>query len=139
MKQAFSLLEIIFTITIISILLVVAVPKIFDNINQSNNIKLQSDISIIRNAISKFTTQQALKNTTITLETLDENNNELFSSILDKPILSKPFIAGHWSQDTSTTYQAWITSTQAVLFSYNNETLEFNCNKDCQYCQELTK
>jgi len=139
MKNSFSLIEILFTITIISILLVVIIPKLFYNLNNANIIKLSSDIAIIRNSIIKYTNKQTLQNKQAKLETLDDYDNNLFKFILDYPIIENNKKSGTWIQTSGLNYQAWINQEVYVNFIYNPNTLTFDCDITEKYCRELTQ
>ena len=138
-KDGFSLIEIIFTITIISILLVVAIPKLFYNIDSANIIKLRSDVALIRNEINNYKNKQILSNDNINLETLDKNDNLLFSFILTSPIIAITNDGGNWSQNSITSYKAWISSDISVNFTYNSNDFTFDCDFNEEYCKELTQ
>ena len=54
MKQAFSLLEVIFTIAIIGLITSVAMPKLFDTKENATATTIQQDISTITTAIQSY-------------------------------------------------------------------------------------
>ena len=131
MKKSFSLLEIIFTVVIVSIIATFAIPKLFYNINTANIIKLRADVALIRDKINKFHNKQILANTNAQLDTLE-------NGII--PILSDKHSGGNWSKITTNTYKAWINSDIGVEFIYKKDDLSFNCDFNTnKYCKDLTQ
>jgi len=130
MKKSFSLLEIIFTITIIATISIVAIPKLFYNIDNANIIKLKSDVALIRDEINKYNNKQVLLNTNELLTTLD---NGILSMVVANPK------SGQWTKLDTNKYNAWITSTTSVTFTYNSDTGIFDCDFSQEYCSELTQ
>ena len=51
MKKSFTLLEIIFAIAIVSIVSIMIVPKLFIHKDIASNVKIKSDIALIRSSI----------------------------------------------------------------------------------------
>ncbi len=139
MKKSFSILEIIFAITIISILITVTIPKLFSNISNANIIKLRADVALIRDGIKTYINNQLLSNTTQSLATLENNDNLLFELILITPIISSQNTSGNWSKSSTNTYLAWINSTLNVEFIYDNNSHHFDCDFANDYCKELTQ
>lgn len=139
MKKSFSILEIIFIITVIAIFITIAIPKLFDNLSQANLLKLKSDIALIKSGIKQYKQKQLLANQNNNLENLEQNNNLLFEYILTKPIRSNTNSSGAWSKSLPNRYKAWVNSTQFVTFIYNPTTSQFNCDKSQSYCKELSQ
>jgi prepilin-type N-terminal cleavage/methylation domain-containing protein len=137
-KKAFSLIEIIFTIAIISIILMVAVPKMGDIFNSANTTKIKSDILIIREAINNYKNKMILTNNTNALITLDDSDEYLFCNILQNPIKAsnEPKI-GAWSKIAANTYRVYIDTQNSVEFVYDNDDYSFECDEDNLFCQEL--
>ncbi len=133
------MIEIIFVILITAIILVVAIPKLFFNINDANIIKLKSDVAFIRNAIIKYNDNQTILNTNTTLSRLDNNDKSLFNTILNTPIISNPNHGANWSQTSQNTYRAWIDTQVYVEFIFDNTHMSFNCDFDTKYCKELSQ
>jgi len=119
MIRSFSLLEIIFTILLISIIAVVAIPKLFFTIDNANIIKLKAEIAIIRDKINSFNNKQLLLNTNTTLENLDT------------------IIPTTWTKTSLNTFKCSINSKESIEFIYNKEESTFNCNLADNYCKEL--
>ncbi len=140
MKKSFSLIELIFVIAVIAIILVVAVPKMNDTLQSANISKIKSDILLIREAINKYKNKMILKGTTNDLETLEDNEEELFNKILQTPIQAslQPKI-GSWSKISATSYKVYIENGNSVEFIYDNDDYSFECDEDNLFCQELTQ
>ncbi|RLA79425.1 MAG: hypothetical protein DRG78_12990 [Epsilonproteobacteria bacterium] len=139
MKKAFTILEIIFTLIIISILLVVAIPKLFNNLSNANIIKLKTDLVLIKSAINDYNQKQIYLNTNQLLEVLGNDENQLFNIILDTPIVAQKNIAGNWSKQSLTIYNAWIDNTNSIKFEFDKIKQTFKCDTSKQYCKELLK
>lgn len=135
MKRSFSLLEMIFIITIIAIISVVAIPKLFDSIKEANITKLRADVALIRNGINQFNHKQTLQNTNQSLDSLENPDNRIM------PILSTENSSGKWSKVSDNTYNAWISSTIGVEFIYNQSEASFDCDfkVDDNNCKNLTQ
>lgn len=138
-KRAFSLIEIIFTIAIISIILIVAIPKFGDTLNNANTNKIKSDILIIKEGINNYKNKMILKGETTTLESLDDNDQYLFHKILQNPIEASSNIAfGSWTKTSSVTYRVYVEDGNSVEFVYDSDDYSFECDEDNLLCQELT-
>ena len=139
MKNSFSLIEIIFTITIISIISIVAIPKLFFNVDNANIVKLRSDVALIRNGINKYKNKQLFSNETVTLDSLGNSDSLLFNTILTQPIVAKENIGGNWSKQSTNSYKAWISNYKYVEFAYSSDNLTFDCDFNDEYCEDLTQ
>ena len=137
MKKAFSLLEVIFTIVIIAIIISVAIPKVDNNIQKANILKLKSDISSIRKGIVEYNNRAILANKEEFLETLD-NGVFLFEKIINYSIVSSNQPAG-WEKISNIKYKAWISSEDFVIFRYNQSNGSFDCNLKEKFCKDLTQ
>ena len=139
-KKSFSLIEIIFTIAIISIILVVAIPKLNNSLQSANITKIKSDILLIREAINNYKNKMILQGQTNCLVTLDDNDEYLFCTILQNPIKasSEPKI-GAWSKVSFDTYKVYLDNQNSVEFIYDNDDYSFECDSDNLLCQELTQ
>jgi prepilin-type N-terminal cleavage/methylation domain-containing protein len=92
MKKAFSFLEIIIVILIISIISTFLIIKTSSSLDFVNKTNINADIAQIRSSISKENSKNVLLNDT-SISKLDDANIEeekslLFSNILDKPLIS---------------------------------------------------
>jgi type II secretory pathway pseudopilin PulG len=123
MKKGFSLLEIIFIITIIAIISVFAIPKLFDNIDRANIVKLKADVALIRNEINKIKNKQILSNSTVVLDNIDNI------------IPTK-----QWEKISTNKYKASINSDTYVEFDYDKNNFTFDCDVSTDiYCKDLTQ
>ena len=139
-KKAFSLIEIVFTIAIISIILVIAVPKMNDTLQSANITKIKSDVLLIREAINNYKNKMILQGQTHCLPTLDDNNEYLFCTILENPIkASNEQKIGAWSKLSFDTYKVYLDNQNSVEFVYDNDDYSFECDSDNLLCQELTQ
>jgi len=137
-KKAFSLIEIIFTIAIISIILVVALPKMNTTLQSANINKIKSDLLLIREALNNYKNKMILKGISVPLDTLEDNDEYLFNTILQNPIkASTKQKIGSWSKVSQTTYKVYIENDNNVEFIYNSDDYSFNCDEDNPFCQEL--
>jgi len=140
MKKSFSLLELIVVIVILSIIVTVAIPKFTTGIEKSNLSKIKSDIMLIRTGINEYKEKAILQAQDLDLETLDDDNNNLFSKVLRYPIRStsspKP---ASWEKISDESYRVWIDSTSSTIFYYNADNFTFDCDFKDQYCKELTQ
>ncbi len=139
-KKSFSIIEIIFTISIISIILVVAIPKLNNSLESAQTMKIKNDIVLIREAITKYKNKMILKNNLSTIATLDDNSKLLFNKILQNPIVaSNEQKISSWSKLSTNTYKVFIDNINSVNFTYNSSNYTFNCNSENIYCKELTQ
>ena len=151
--KAFTLLEIVFAIIIISIIAATAVSKLSFNIDDANKIKIKSDIAMIRGAIISEKNQRLLKgNNTGFIDKLDIALNDvggemLFGGYDDKKLLQYPLIStsttvkelGKWNKLSNAIYQVWLLSNKAVVFEYDKDIGSFDCDFSDELCKELTQ
>jgi prepilin-type N-terminal cleavage/methylation domain-containing protein len=139
-KRAFSLIEIIFALAVISIILIVAIPKLGDTLNNTNINKIKSDILIIREGLNNYKNKKILKGDTSTLESLEDDDQYLFNKILQNPIQSTSKIkVGGWDKTSTVTYRVYIEDGNSVEFVYDSDDYSFECDEDNLFCQELTQ
>jgi len=139
-KRSFSLIEIIFTIAIISILAIVTIPKLQNSLTKTTNIKIKSDIMLIKDALYNYKTKYILSNETTTIESLDDNNKELFSKILKYPIISNSSQKlGTWEKLANDRYIVWIEDDQPLEFIYDKSNITFDCDHTNSDCQNYTQ
>lgn len=143
MKKAFSILEIIIVIVIVSIILSFAVSK-FDLINQNTNLtKLKADIALIQNGITNLKKQRVLQNNYDEVDKLDDasimiKDEKLFSKVLQYPVKSTNETLkqkAHWYKKSSKEYIFILNSSDEVLFELENSV--FSCIKPKKVCEEL--
>ena len=143
MKKAFSILEIIIVIVIVSIILSFAVSK-FDLINQNTNLtKLKADIALIQNGITNLKKQRVLQNNYDEVDKLDDasimiKDEKLFSKVLQYPVKSTNQTLkqkAYWYKKSSKEYVFILNSSDEVLFELENSV--FSCIKPKKVCEEL--
>jgi len=139
-KKAFSLIEILFALAIISIILAVAIPKLNNILNNTDTKKIKSDILIIKEALNNYKNKMILKGETSHLESLEDNNQELFNNILQTPIqASNKQNIGSWGKITSNSYKVYLEDGNSVTFIYNSDDYSFQCDENNPLCKELTQ
>jgi len=135
MKKAFSLIEIIFTLMIISIIVTVAVSKFDLALGSANLNKIKADIIQIRAGINLYKNSLILENKSVSFTTLDENNNALFSKVLDLPIISS---LQEWTQTSDTTYSLFIDTENSIEFTFDKSNYTFDCDISDTFCKNLS-
>lgn len=142
MKKAFSLIEIILVIVIISIISSYFLSKGKDSIEYTNRTKIKSDISLIRSSIQKQKASKVLLNQDSIIklddEAINEENSSLFSNILETPFLSTTTLKkeiGKWIKISSNEYEIYLNSSQSLKFKYENSL--FNCEEEISLCKEF--
>ena len=127
MRKSFTLLEIIFVISVLAILSSVAIPKFIDSLNSANILKVRSDISMIRSNIIQYKEDKLLKASIATYPTSIDNILDLLN------------IASQWSKNNNL-YTIKLTSTSNVEFKYDSNTGIFDCtHKKQDICKEITQ
>ncbi|MEA2049541.1 MAG: type II secretion system protein [Campylobacterota bacterium] len=138
--KSFSLLELIFAISLISILTVVAVSKIGSGLDKANIIKIKNDIALIREGLKSYEDKQIYSNKNHILTSLEDSDNFLFDKILTRPILaSNKNVAASWSKLSNSSYKVWLNDTESLTFSYKSDDYTFDCDYNNDYCKELTQ
>ena len=137
-KKGFSLIEIIFTVALISIIASVAMSKFDDSLNSTNLAKIKSDILKIREGINKYKNTMILKNEIESFNSLDTNDEDLFSLVLNTPITSSTNQkASSWNKISNTEYNVYINSTDFIEFQFDLENYTFNCDRTGILCKDL--
>ena len=139
MKKAFSIIEIIFTLAIISIILVVATPKVKNIFEKANTTQIKATISLIREGIVKEKNRLLLSNSLDKLYSLDDGDRNLFNKVLSTPIIEVDTPeANGWVRVSNNSYKVFIDDTQSIVFEYDPNTYSFDCNYEESLCKELT-
>lgn len=139
-KGAFSLLELIFILSIIGLLLVVAVPKITKFLTNTKNIKIKNDVLMIREGLNSAKNNFLLKGENEKLYSLDENDEELFSKILSRPIIaSTSGEMGSWMKSSSNRYQVILQNSQKLEFFFDSDSYSFDCDNSDAFCREINQ
>jgi general secretion pathway protein G len=137
-KKGFSLIEIIFVLFAITIIITVAVSKFDSALKNTNTTKIKSDVLQIRAGINLYKNKMILKNETVSFNTLDDNNDMLFSKVLQTPIISSTqSIAKAWSKISSTKYKVFLDNKNAIEFNFDTSKYTFDCDISNPLCKEL--
>ena len=135
-RKSFSLIEIIFTIVILAVIATIALPRLFSTTNENSFIQLKSDIATIQNALFNYKKNAVLQNLPQTLDSLDEDNINLFNKILKHPIIATneyPF----WSKNSQESYIFHFSQKEQLEFTYNSSEFTFSCDKHNALCQKV--
>lgn len=151
MKKAFSLLELIFVISILSIITYFVISSSFSTLEKANLVKVKSEISLIRYAIEEKFTNSLLKDESEKyIEFLDDadinTSNETLFDGYNENILLDPIIfsstkekktLGKWIKIEKRKYRVYLSSKDYVDFIYDNQKGTFNCSFFTTVCKEL--
>lgn len=143
MQKAFSLLELIIVVLVISIILTFALSKyntIFDN---SNLTKLKSEFILIQNGISNLKSKNVLLGESSDISSLDEasilqKNEKLFTKVIDFSVSSTSSSdkeKGKWLKKSSSEYEFFLNKDKNILFKLKNSS--FDCVSPIEVCEEL--
>lgn len=142
MKKAFTLLEIIVVIIIVSFLSAFIISKVQSSFDLTIQTKIKSDIALIRNSIAKLKTKNILLNdkTLILLdnEEINKENSRLFNKILDFPLLSTTEEIkelGKWIKISSNKYMVFADENKNLEFIFEDNF--FNCLSSKSICNEF--
>ena len=141
MKRAFSLFELIVVVVIIAIISSFIFSKINDSMNYSRKAQIKSEIALVRNSISKINSKNILLKNDF-LDSLDEaeineNKSELFTKILDFPLISttkEMKKLGAWIKTSDTKYMVFINEDLNIEFNFEDNS--FTCKSDISLCTE---
>jgi len=136
--KSFSIIEIIFTILIISIFSTVAIGKLFHSSSKTILIKAKTDLALIQNGLENYKRKMVLQNQTNSLNSLETNSQYLFSNILTTPFIASTQV-GAWSKYSDKQYRFWIDKNRYIKFRFNKYKLTFDCDKTDNLCQEVLK
>jgi len=121
---------------IVAVISFVALPKLLSFSKESSFHKLRSDIATIQNGLQNHKNNAIMKNLPRTLDSLEEDEKNLFSFILQHPIVSNgnyPF----WSKQSDTSYLFHFNETSELEFIYNKDNLTFLCDTKNTLCQKV--
>jgi prepilin-type N-terminal cleavage/methylation domain-containing protein len=152
MRKAFSIIEMVFVIVIISILASFIIPSFMNNKNEATSLKLKSTILAIQNGILTYHSKSILENKNIYPEKLDDvdtqNANQfLFIGYDDFVLFTNPIIStqhsnpqsGHWSKESKNIYHYWTNTTKSIRFTYSSSSGKFTCDYSLSDCQKIYK
>jgi len=152
-KNAFTIIELVFAIVVIGILAAIAIPRLMLTRRDAVIVKGKSQVAAIRNGISLQKSRNMLKgDATPYPDKLDNVNvynvddKPLFyfndgnkSNILEYPVYSKKNADGHWIKTGANAYAFFVTQNKNITFDYNASTGSFDCNHTDPNCQQLTQ
>jgi general secretion pathway protein G len=153
MKDAFTMIELVFVIVVLGILAGIALPRLMSPAEDAYDVRLKSDISSIRSAISLARGRNMLRGQSLATNgypvalddaVANQTNKELFDgnstlgTLLTYPIYSSNK-AGSWMKTGATKYTAKRGSSSTVSFTYNSANGKFDCNQSKTDCQALTR
>lgn len=130
-------------IVLIAIITSFAIPK-FTNLNYKTNItKLQSQVALIQNGITKQINKNVLLSNTQELDNLDEakqnsSNEKLFTKVIDFSIVSTNTTkkeSGMWAKLSNKSYTFYLSSDKNILFSFEDN--KFLCISSIELCSEI--
>ena len=131
-KKAFSIIQSIFVILILSILASAIVPNIM-NLYQDTSIKqCYSDSLLIQEALKSYKNKLILENKTNNLYNLDDGIY-LFSNILKK----NNFFNNYWTKVNNNTYAFHFNNGDTLNFIYSFKKLTFTCNNNNDLCKKV--
>jgi len=153
MKKSFSLLEIIFVITLIAIISIIAVPKLFLNITSASYTQVKSDIALIRSAIINNKNKNIISGKgEAFIDSLDIANinvayEKLFVGKEGDTLLQYPIVStsnekrelGKWIKISPYNYKVFIDSKNAIEFIYDSSNGTFDCDFKEDLCKDLIK
>lgn len=140
--KAFSLLELLISISIIGVLSLIILPKIITNKKDIDFIKLKTDVGLIRLAIASIDYSKTLNDKKENLDfKLDDaiSNQEkekLFTNILQYPISAKNKI-NSWMKVSNNKYKYKLSKDVFLNFIYDNKNNTFNCDYSNEYCDKI--
>lgn len=141
--KAFSLLELIIVILVISIVYSFSVSKFSFFDENKNLIKLKSDFVFIKYSLQNYKQKKLLLGKDENIDSLDnvailKKGEKLFSKILDKDIISSDNIEkklGSWIKTSANTYEFLLTNSKVIKFRLKDGF--FKCISDDKLCKEL--
>lgn len=146
LKNAFSMIEIIFSIVIITLISSIAITKFSGTSQYAIITKIQTDLAFIRSHIAKYENKKILLQEEFDLYTLDDSvinsaNQKLFEIILqnDIVIISHLNQNGSWIKTASNSYQVRINDDTICKFEYDHSSRRFDCDMDKQWCVRLNE
>jgi len=147
-KNGFTLIELIFTIVIISALSTIVVQKYGGIINEARFAKAKATISSVRSAIIMSRRGNLLKGDPSYPAILDDSDinkeeESLFDGnetikLLQYPIYSQNK-AGKWMKTDTNSYNYIVSDSKSVRFDYNSTDGMFDCNHTDSDCKKLVQ
>ena len=158
MKNAFTMIELVFIIVVLGILGAVAFPRLAPVLEDARIARGQSNVAAIRSAIANERNRNVLRGDTNYPQMLDDatantDGQSLFDgnatvSILQYPLFSKA-TGGNWIKTSNNAgatigYRYYLTSNESVDFTYTKANGRFDCNHTAagsagKNCKALTE
>ena len=152
MKNAFTMIELIFVVVVIGILAGVALPKFAKSGENARLAKAIGDISAIRTSVLNERTKRLLRGSTIYMtkissKTTTADGDAVFDGNGSSTVMSYPLIsgsgAGSWRKTAAFTYAFNVDGTTNVVFTYHPANGRFDCNRGAggdagKFCRRLS-
>lgn len=156
MKKAFSLLELIFVMLVISIIVGISLPYFTNFKDDAKLLRLKADFTNIQSALAYAENERIIKNINQKIHILDDalinlENEKLFycssksinsctnsTSCCFISLLSQPIYSSKkaWIKISSTKYRFFLNPKKYIDFEYDPNNTSFNC-LDKDLCKEL--
>ncbi|MDD2356781.1 MAG: type II secretion system protein [Thiovulaceae bacterium] len=151
LRNAFTMIELIFVIIVIGILATIAIPKFSGVSEQAVIASGRSDVMSIRTAISTERQKRFMKGDSSYISHLDglaatssvngdmlfDNNGTTANKLLTYGITSKSSNGG-WMKTNTDEYTYYVSGTPNVFY-YTAADGNFSCISGSGYCDKLTK
>lgn len=153
MKEAFTIIELIFVIVILGILSAIALPRLGSVREDAVISKGKIEVASIRSGLALLKSQRLLEGNLTLPPKLDKAENDTpgallfnagdYGNVLSSPIYAKETNKDNgWTKIDDTTYKYYISGT-AVSFTYSTTTGTFDCNASdattARNCKLLTQ
>jgi general secretion pathway protein G len=150
-KRAFSLLELIFVVVLITIIVSIATNKLSSALSHAELTKIKSQILLIQASIKKDFSKQTLLGKSEYIERLDESetntpNQKLFIGYQGRELLQDGLIStslqekksSYWIKQSDNEYGVYI-GDSFLIFEYDQYSGKFTCNLEKVLCKEIMK
>jgi general secretion pathway protein G len=150
MKKAFSLLEIIFVITVIALISSYVLQNSQLFLQKANLTQIKAQIALLRTALNVTKNQRIRQGLSAFPTTLDNakintTNELLFGGLEEEKLLDYPLVStstvekkvGSFAKTASNTYSVWLDKENVVEFVYQPNEGTFSCSYSNTFCKEL--
>ncbi len=150
MKQAFSLLEVIFVIAVLALLASFALKNGYGFLDKANLTKIKAEVALIRSALNSNKNKRIQQGQTdypllLDMAKVNTEGEWLFAGMQDEKLLLHPLRAttttqkeiGQFAKISSSHYYAYLEKERFVEFIYNKNDGTFSCNYDNTLCKEF--
>ncbi|WP_172200461.1 type II secretion system protein [Campylobacter sp. RM16188] len=140
MKQAFTMIELVFVIVVLGILAGIAAPRLFATRDDAIIAKARADIASIQSAIVNARNTNMLSGRFV-FPNLDSSptSQKLFDNVLQGGIKQKDSGDTSGWERSGTTYTFTNPSIGSVQFTYNIANGTFGCDNTKYGCKKLTE